>query len=100
LWQLPSEGCDAAPQGVKVGGKNRENAAPARREVDESYEEEEEEEEENLITVSVTVGGGPGQLERTIAATVLPAVAHQGAHASSNRYSRVLSAVLACVESD
>ena len=35
------------------------------------------------VTVSMSVGNGQGQLERTIAATVLPAVAHQALLASA-----------------
>lgn len=37
-----------------------------------------DDEDEDLVTATVTVGNGTGQLDRTTAATVLPAVAQQG----------------------
>ena len=72
LWQGGAWG----PGG---GGGARDNIKSEQSNRD-SFEEDllDDDEDEDLVTATVTVGNGPGQLDRTTAATVLPAVAQQG----------------------
>eukprot|EP00802_Teleaulax_amphioxeia_P007608 Tamp_07615.p1 GENE.Tamp_07615~~Tamp_07615.p1 ORF type:complete len:452 (+),score=83.75 Tamp_07615:489-1844(+) len=80
LWAAPDGGADTAP--VARGQKGA-----ATRDVWNEFSveagEDDDEDDVNLVTVSMSVGNGQGQLERTIAATVLPAVAHQALLASA-----------------